>query len=363
MKSPFRISPLTESSILYIYSEKDVIQIDPSYQRMSDIWPLEKRQLLIDSILNGFDIPKIYFHEFTHPYIVEERSYRYAIIDGKQRLQSIWSFINDEFPLHSDYKYLHDKNVKYGGMTYSALAKNYPQLKMRFDSKTLPIMAIQTDDLELIEEMFSRLNEAVPLNAAEQRNAFGGPLPTVIRKLVKHDFFTRKLPFSNTRYRHFDVAAKFLRFEHRGGVADTKKKYLDELVKDFRHLENGHHKADALSDRCKENMNVMATIFSDKDQQLRSVSMVTLLYLLVRKAREKGWQDSITREVFYDFEIKRQKNRENAESDTGKYDFNLLEFDRYAQSPNDEVAMSFRLKILEQFVRKRTRSRKRPKSV
>ena len=35
---------------------------------------------------------------------------------------------------------------------------------------------IRTPAVELIEEMFSRLNEAGPLNTAENRNGKGGPL-------------------------------------------------------------------------------------------------------------------------------------------------------------------------------------------
>ena len=79
--------------------------------------------------------------------------------------------------------------------------------------------------------MFSRLNEAGPLNAAEKRNAFGGPLPPLIRRLAKEPFFATKLPFRNSRYRHFDVACKFLYLCKTLGPTDTKKVKLDEFVK------------------------------------------------------------------------------------------------------------------------------------
>jgi len=54
----FSVTQLVQSSVLYIYSTKDKIEIDPEYQRMGDVWTLDKRQLLIDSILNEFDIPR-----------------------------------------------------------------------------------------------------------------------------------------------------------------------------------------------------------------------------------------------------------------------------------------------------------------
>jgi hypothetical protein len=40
--------------------------------------------------------------------------------------------------------------------------------------------------------MFSRLNEAVPLNAAEKRSAIGGPMALAIREISEHSFFNEK---------------------------------------------------------------------------------------------------------------------------------------------------------------------------
>ncbi len=67
-----------------------------------------------------------------------------------------------------DFDYLADSKVKAGGLTYQDLATEYPKIKIRFDSYILPVILVETEDNDLIEEMFSRLNEAVPLNAAEK---------------------------------------------------------------------------------------------------------------------------------------------------------------------------------------------------
>ena len=56
-----RISELRNSSILRVYADKNGIQTDPEYQRMGDVWNLDKRQLLIDTILNDFDMPNFTF--------------------------------------------------------------------------------------------------------------------------------------------------------------------------------------------------------------------------------------------------------------------------------------------------------------
>jgi len=118
-------------------------------------------------------------------------------------------------------------------MTYAELGKAYPDLKVQFDSFQLTTVCIETDELEMIEEMFSRLNESAPLTAPEKRNAYGGPLPGAIRKLASESFFTGNIPFPNKRYRHFDLATKFLYAENDGKVVDTKKAYLDRFVENF----------------------------------------------------------------------------------------------------------------------------------
>jgi hypothetical protein len=46
------------------------------------------------------------------------------------------------------------------------------------------------------------------------------------------------------------------------------------------------------------------------------------------------------------FESLRQKNRAKAEKDLAGADYDLIEFDRFSQSPNDSYALKLRLKVL-----------------
>src|SRR5258705_13943409 len=111
--------PYPNSAILRLNSERQFINVEPPYQRRSDVWTLEKRQLLIDSILNDYDIPKLYFHAFTSRQRSEYGNFDYAIIDGRQRLEAIWDFADDGFPLSNDFVYLADSKVNVAGKKYS----------------------------------------------------------------------------------------------------------------------------------------------------------------------------------------------------------------------------------------------------
>jgi uncharacterized protein with ParB-like and HNH nuclease domain len=156
-------------NILRINYERKYINLSPDYQRNGELWNLEKRQLLIDSILNDYDIPKIYFHVLDKR-DAKNKPYEYSVIDGRQRLETIFMFLDNKFGLAEDFKFYRDEKVKAAGKTYAEIAKDYPDLKGLFDSFDLPIVCVETDDPDLIDDMFLRLNEAVPLNAAEKRN-------------------------------------------------------------------------------------------------------------------------------------------------------------------------------------------------
>ena len=318
--------------------------MNPVYQRESDIWDLDKKQFLVDTILNRFDVPKIYLHKLPTPASRDPAPYEYAVIDGKQRLTTVWAFIEGNFALTDDFEYLEDPAVVPKGMKYSDLAKTYPEVKQDFDSFILDVVVIETDDIEIIEDLFSRLNEAVPLNAAEKRNAFPGAFPRAIRSLAQHVFFTKKLPFTNTRYRHYDMVAKMLMSEFRGAVIDTKKAYLDQFFKENSDIKQGD--SDVVIERLKCHLDTLATVFADNDSLLRSVGMVMLYYHIIRISGSLDLNDKIDRQKLQNFNKQRSENKEVAQIEIGKADYDLLEFDRLSQSPNDALAMKFRLRVL-----------------
>jgi hypothetical protein len=325
---------------------RDSIKMDPVYQRQGDVWTLDKRRLLIDTMINGFDVPKLYLHKFATPLIEGDNSYEYAMIDGKQRTEAIFDFIKNGFALDDDFVYLHDDAVDLRRLTYQELASRYPDIKQDFDSFNLDVITIDTDDIELIEDLFSRLNEAMPLNAAEKRNARPGPLPHFVRELAQHRFFLRKMPFTNKRYRHFDIIAKMLLMAGREHVTDTKKAYLDNFFE--RHRNSSRADVEHLKVRVETVLDSMAGIFIDDDSLLRSVGMVSLYFLVFETAVVKKIANRIARARLLEFEDARQRNRRTAEDDIAQANYNLLEFDRFAQSPNDGIAMRFRLAVLDQ---------------
>lgn len=342
------------STVLRINAERDNINSSPEYQRRGELWSPDKRQLLIDSILNDYDIPKIYFHALSEKQKKASLSiYEYSIIDGRQRLETIWSYINGDFPLDKDFEYLKDPTIKAGNLTYPELAQKYPKLKIFFDSFVLPIILVETEDIDLIEDMFSRLNEAVPLNSAEKRNAIGGVMAETIRKVTKNIFFTKKVKILDKRYQHREVASRLLFLEYSlkysKKIIDTKKPYLDAFVKEYKDLKKKKD-SDELENSVTNILNLMNNIFTGKDPLLNSQSVIPIYYFLFKEAEKSNSLNNISRQKFIKFNEERDKNRTVAEKDITKASFDYLQYDRMSQQgTNDAASIKERLRIIREY--------------
>lgn len=343
-------NPLQHSNILTLFADRDQIIMDPDYQRQGEIWSKEKRQLLIDSLLNRYDIPKLYFHKLDRK-TLQETGKAYAVIDGRQRLEAIFDFMEGKFELADDFDYLKDETVDIRGLNANDVAKKYPRIKQGFDAFNLPIICVETDDLELIEEMFSRLNEAVPLNAAEKRNAFGGEMARCVTEVSKNFFFAKKVRFKNSRYQHREGAVRLLFLEKCYGekkVVDTKKPFLDQFVRD--HSSGRSTEVARLKGAVTKTLKEMAKVFVDSDTLLSAQSAVPIYFLLFREAAEGRALAKLSRSTFIKFQELRQKNRVIAANDITKAQFEFLEFDRLSQQgTNDASSIKERLSILKNF--------------
>jgi hypothetical protein len=75
--------------------------------------------------------------------------------------------------------------------------------------------------------------------------------------------------------------------------------------------------------------------------------MGMLYYYVFIELGRRNMLDDIRRSMFMEFNDRRVENRRLAEDDIGKAEYDLLEFDRYNQSPNDAIAMRFRLGVID----------------
>jgi len=141
------------------WHERKELILAPFFQRRN-VWSDKARSYLIDTILRGLPIPKIYMRHHIDP---KTRKSVREIVDGQQRLRTILDFLNDGF------KVLKTHNPTYGGLYFSQLPKNVQDDFLRYEISTDLILSSKD---ELVLDIFARLNTyTVSLNKQELINA------------------------------------------------------------------------------------------------------------------------------------------------------------------------------------------------
>lgn len=345
-KKTFKIVTFENKTLSWWYTKRDKIDMDPSYQRRGRLWSQTDKAFLIDSILNGYDVPKIYIADFTwrdSPLNVQKLPY--AIIDGKQRLEAIFDFFESKVVLNKDFVFLEDTSKALGGLGFRDLKRSHSEVAENFENWNLVVVSVIAESDEPINELFVRLNRSKSLTGAEIRNAMRGPAPAVIRELSRHDFFETNVRFSNKRGADLNAAAKILLFEYNGGVHETKKRNLDAFVLQLSDATN-KNKLELAARRVFELLSELTQIFLPGDELLGSAGMVPVYYWFIRNLEQDSFP--FVREFLVEFEQKRRENRDLVQTSPTdkKIDTNLVEYDRYNRSTNDQTSHTMRVVIL-----------------
>lgn len=145
------------SKALVNQMRKGAVNFDNAVQR-SLVWDINKKSLLIHSMLYGYAIPAMYF---------TKESGIYDSLDGKQRSNTIFEFMNDEFALGDITPDAYDDDGNpdnFSGMTYSQLPE---WAKDRIKDYNLTIYYYEDMTEDEAREFFRRLNNGKPLTAME----------------------------------------------------------------------------------------------------------------------------------------------------------------------------------------------------
>src|SRR5262249_39295574 len=96
----------------------------PDYQRDSDQWTEPTKSLLVESVINNLSIPAFFF-EVAYEESVEKN----FVIDGQQRLTTLFEYYNRKFRLvpSDEAPYLSPHSVHYAAKTFDELPLAYQQ--------------------------------------------------------------------------------------------------------------------------------------------------------------------------------------------------------------------------------------------
>ena len=248
---------------LFTLSKKrNKIDTNPDYQRPA-VWTKAQKQLLIDSILRDFDIPKIYLHNKGND--------TYDVVDGQQRIRTIWSFYDDEFPLAKDAEPVN--GIAVANQKYSELNVDVASI---IDSYNIDFVILDTQNEEEISEIFLRLQNGTTLKAQEKRNAMPGHMRDFVRELTQHEFFS-KVDFANTRFAYDLIAAQMTLLALTQNICNIKNADLNRMYDAHKNFDTACPEAKNI----KRVLDYLNNMFHSKVPELKRYNIVSLFILIM----------------------------------------------------------------------------------
>lgn len=146
---------------LYEWKNSNKLVYQTYFQRQF-VWKEKDKRDLIDTIMQGFPIPAIFICDAGTDFT--SLSKRYNVLDGRQRLESIFEFLENRYT--------------YNGKIFSEFTEEEKKKILNYNI-TLIQMYIEPDDTKKIKEIFKRLNKnSYNLNKMEKQST----------QLVEYDY-------------------------------------------------------------------------------------------------------------------------------------------------------------------------------
>jgi hypothetical protein len=305
------------------------IDTNPEFQRPA-VWTVSQKQLLIDTILRGYDIPKMYWRR------TGANPDRYEVVDGQQRLKAIWGFVDGDFRLPANAEQIGAHVL--AGISYLDLPDD---LRTQFDIYSVDVVILDDTDGDEVREMFLRLQNGTSLKAQEKRNAMPGQMREFVRSLVDHPFFQR-VAFQNRRFAYDHVAAQIVRIEIAGGPVNVKDTDLNRMYRDYFNFDASGVVGRSVIRRLK----FLSEIFSERTPELERYNVIALYCVFSELQRSYAITNLNIdyREWFLNFETIRRA-QEELDEDAGLAEWVTYK-EKISHSTDAEESIRYRTDFL-----------------
>lgn len=281
-----------------IYGIRSRINTNPDFQRPA-VWSTSQKQLLIDTILRQYDVPKFYWRK------IGSKPDLYDVVDGQQRLRAIWGFLSGEYKLARNADPIEDDEI--AGLGYEELPDD---LRMALDTYALDIVILEETDEDEVREMFLRLQNGTSLKAQEKRNAYPGQMRDFVCGLTKHPLFTR-VPFANSRFAFDHVAAQMVLLETVGEPTNVKNTDLNKMYEANKVFDANNSTAKGV----KRVLDIMADVFPELTPELERYNLISLYCVISEIIKQYSIPDikALLHDWFLAFETKRREEKQKSD--------------------------------------------------
>jgi len=172
-------------SWFYDIWKRGLLNLDPPYQRRS-VWNQDFKDFFIDTLLLNYPAPALFMYEEIN----QNGIANYNVVDGKQRLSTIFDFVENKFPI-SEKASLNELRGKY----FDEIDKD---LKIKFWNYSFLVEYLPTSDESIINNIFDRINRNVArLTSQELRHAkYSGVFISTVEEVtdIVNEKFNNSMP-------------------------------------------------------------------------------------------------------------------------------------------------------------------------
>lgn len=239
----------------------------PEYQREKSLWPVDKKCLLIDSILQDVDIPKLYFNQAS------DKSFE--VVDGQQRLWSIWEFIDGEYKC----------SVEGNQVSFDELKLAQRQAIKEYEFQ---VTVFQGADDKYLRLLFVRLQLGLLLNTGEKLHAATGKMKHLVFSDLAEHKFIEALGIPTRRYAKQTLCAQIcVNSFTRKKVGEFARTRYDDLISFFtEYADPRGSDLDLFKERTtkiSQVLDLLWSCFREKTKELTNRSYILSIYLFVEQ--------------------------------------------------------------------------------
>lgn len=263
----------TVKNLKSMYDGKNTLQMDHPIQRQGLQWLDDrlKRSLLIHSILANYPVPPIYCLKEA----IGEKDYSYSILDGKQRLTTIFDFIDGRYPLDAETPSvaIDDTVYELGDKYFTDLDTECQQELLRFK---FTIYGFEDADDDLIEEIFFRLNNSTPLSKPQKAMPLCGvENAKFIKSILSDRFFSEICQFSALQRRKSDDMCTLLQammlLDNRYEGYEFASISADEIMRYASHIKKNY--SEEQKERMYDIIDYLEKVFPEKNKMLKKINI------------------------------------------------------------------------------------------
>lgn len=267
----------TIKNLKAMYDEKHTLRMDHVIQRQSGQWDGDKlkKSLLIHSILANYPIPPLYC--LKEP--VNDKDYSYSVLDGKQRLTTIFDYIDGKYALDEE-----TPGVIIDDVTYGLGNKYFTDLDIECQQELLrfkfTIYGFEDADDDLIEEIFFRLNNSTPLSKPQKSMALTGVQNAAfIKSILSDKFFSEICKFSTLQRRKSDDMCTLLQsmmlLDNRYYGYEYSSLSANEVMNYAAYIKNNY--SDEQKERLYDIIDYLERAFPEQEKMLKKINIPMII--------------------------------------------------------------------------------------